>query len=467
MFKIFSQYFPAKVLFLILTENVLIFCSLLASIHIRFYSDPFLAEEMTQEPSFVWAAVLMVLLCQMCLYYSDLYDLTAVCRRSELLVQLIQALGGWCLLLTFGYILLPGLRIGRGILVITVALLLIGIVLWREAFGRLTFLFKAQERILILGTSQISTDLCRKLLTRKDLNFQIVGFLDENPDRVGERIVNPSIVGTIDQLSSIVAEERINRVIVGLRDRREKLPVQKLLKLRLQGVVVEDAHTLFEKVAGRISLDSMNPSWLIFSEGFRKFRWQLFLKRCFDVTLGLLGILLTFPLMVLAALCIKLDSKGPVLFRQERVGQLGRVFVMLKLRSMTAEAEAEGGPRWAVPNDARITRVGRVLRFLRLDELPQLFNILRGDMSFVGPRPERPFFVAQLEEKLKYYQDRHIVKPGLTGWAQINFAYASSEEEAREKLEYDFFYVKNFSILFDVAIIFKTMKTVLLGEGAR
>jgi sugar transferase (PEP-CTERM system associated) len=284
---------------------------------------------------------------------------------------------------------------------------------------------------------------------------------------VGEPIVNPAIIGTIDELVQIVERERIHRVVISLPDRRGRLPVRELLKLRLRGVHVEDAHTLYEHVAGRISLDSVHPSWLVFSDGFQKLRWQLFLKRCFDIVLASAGLLLSFPLIVLSAICIKLDSKGPILFRQERVGQFGGAFELFKFRSMVEDAESEGKPRWASANDSRVTRVGRLLRRSRLDELPQFFNVLKGDMSFVGPRPERPYFVARLEEKLKYYPDRHVVKPGLTGWAQINFRYASSEEETREKLEYDFFYIKNFSILFDLVIIFRTIKIVLLGEGAR
>jgi sugar transferase (PEP-CTERM system associated) len=347
-------------------------------------------------------------------------------------------------------------------------LALIPIFGWREGVSHMAgAIFKERQRVLFLGTGKIGIDLCRKLLQRSDLNFEIKGFLDDDPRRVGETVVNPKVIGTIDELPDIVERERISRIVVSLPDRRGRLPVRQLLALRLHGVVIEDAHTLYEHIAGRISLGSVQPSWLLFSSGFNKFRWQLFIKRCFDIVFAVIGLVLSLPIMLLVAICIRLDSKGPVLFRQERVGQFGRAFTLLKFRSMTTEAEADGKPRWATVNDARITRVGQFLRNSRLDELPQFFNIVRGDMSFVGPRPERPFFVAQLEKSLPYYQDRHVVKPGLTGWAQIQYAYTSSQEETQEKLEYDFFYIKNFSVLFDLAILFQTIKIVLWGQGAR
>ena len=467
MFKVFSQYLPIKVFFLIITENVLISCAVVVSSYLRYYTDPFMADELIHQPFFFSETFLIVALCQLCFYYNDLYDLTTVCRRSELLIRLVQALGGWCLLMALGKILFPNMLFGGTIMTVTATLALPAILAWREAVSRMSFFFRNRERVLILGTGQVGIDLCRRLLKRDDLNFEIVGFLAEDPQRVGERLVNPSVIGTIEELASIAGSERINRVVVSLPDRRGRMPVRELLKLRLQGVVIEDAHTLMESVAGRISLDSVRPSWLIFSDGFRKFRWQLFLKRCFDLALASVGIVLSLPIMALVAIAIKLDSKGPILFRQERVGQFGRIFTLLKFRSMKTEAESDGVPIWATHNDDRVTRVGRVLRSARLDELPQLFNILWGDMSLVGPRPERPYFVERLEKNLKYYPERHVVKPGLTGWAQIQFAYASTEDESREKLEYDFFYIKNASVLFDLAILFQTVKTVLFGEGAR
>ena len=466
MFKLFRQYLSKKVLFLFFTESVLISLALLVSIHLRFVGETFRVKDLLGENLFPIEALLIVGIGQLCLYYNDLYDLSTVCRRSELLIGLAQAIGGWCILLAAASVLYPPLLIGRGIILLTVSFTIIGIYVWREASARLGILFNTQERVLILGTSQVGIDLCRKLQSRPDLDFEIVGYLDEDHRRVGHHLGSQSIIGTINQLPQIAQEQKINRVIISLNDRRGKMPVHELLDLRLRGVVIEDAHTLYESLAGHISLDAINPSWLIFSSGFRKFRWQLFLKRCFDLLCASILFALTFPIMIVVAILVKLDSDGPALFKQERVGQFGKTFTLLKFRSMTKEAE-KNGAQWATKNDARVTRLGRFLRDYRFDELPQVFNILVGDMSFVGPRPERPVFVKQLEEKIPYYRERHLVKPGLTGWAQVRFPYASTEEETKKKLEYDFFYLKNFSVSFDLAIAMETVKTILYGRGAR
>jgi sugar transferase (PEP-CTERM system associated) len=467
MFKLFREYISLKVLFLLVTENLLIWGVLLFALNLGSYTSLSFFQRGIEGQSLLLITFLIGLLCQFCMYYTDLYDLTLVCRRSELMVRLAQAIGVWCLLMAVASFFFPKDLLGHNILSLTAVLVLAGICLWREGIGQVGFLFKRfGERVLILGTGQIGIDLCRKILTRNDLNLEVAGFLAEEPGRVGERLVNPGIIGTLDNLVEIVRQEKINRIVVSLQDRRGRLPVEDLLKLRLQGIVVEDASTLYESVSGRVPVGCLRPSSLAFSEGFRKFRWQLFLKRCFDLVFTSLGIILSFPLMVLIAVCIKLDSEGPILFRQERVGQFERVFTLLKFRSMRVGSEP-GLPCWATQGDARITRVGRLLRHFRLDEMPQFFNILRGDMSIVGPRPERPYFVEKLKESIQYYGERHLVKPGLTGWAQIKFHYSSSEDETREKLEYDFFYIKNFSTLFDLAIIFQTIKTVLSGEGAR
>jgi sugar transferase (PEP-CTERM system associated) len=467
MFKLFREYISLKVIFLLVTENLLIWGALLFAVNLQSYTRLSFSQQGIEGQNLLVITFLVGLLCQFCMYYTDLYDLTLVCRRSDLMVRLAQATGIWCLLMALAYFVFPESLVGHNVLLLTALLILAGIVLWRECISHAGFLFKSGERILILGTGHIGIDLCRKLLARNDLNLEIAGFLAEEPGRVGERLVNPSIIGTIDELVQIVTQKKINRVVVSMHDRRGRLPVQDLLRLRLQGIIVEDASTLFESVAGRVPIGWLRPSSLTFSDGFKKFRWQLLLKRCFDLVFASLGIVLAFPLMVIVAVCIKLDSEGPILFRQERMGQFEHVFRLLKFRSMRVDSESNGLPCWATQNDPRVTRVGRFLRYCRLDELPQFFNILRGDMSFVGPRPERPYFVQKLKEKIPYYEERHLVKPGLTGWAQIKFHYSSSEDETREKLEYDFFYIKNFSILFDLVIIFQTVKTVLSGQGAR
>jgi sugar transferase (PEP-CTERM system associated) len=251
-----------------------------------------------------------------------------------------------------------------------------------------------------------------------------------------------------------------------LSDRRGKLPIEQLLKAKMNGVRVEDATTTYERVTGKILIDDLRPSWLIFSEGFRVSRWTRLMKRSIDLPLAAALAIVSFPAMVLTALAIWLESGGPVLYCQERVGENGRLFTLCKFRSMRHDAEQAGRPVWATAGDDRITRVGRVIRKSRLDELPQLWNVVRGDMSFVGPRPERPYFVNELARAIPFYQQRHAVKPGITGWAQVKYRYGSSLEDAMEKLRYDLYYIKHLSITFDLTIVFDTVKVVLFRKGA-
>jgi sugar transferase (PEP-CTERM system associated) len=275
------------------------------------------------------------------------------------------------------------------------------------------------------------------------------------------------VLGKAADLGTIIAEHQVDRIIVGLSDRRGRLPIQELLQAKLSGVRVEDATTTYERLTGKILLDDLKPSWLIFSDGFRASRITRVLKRMLDLSLSLLGFMLAAPLMALTALAIRLDSPGSVLYSQERVGENGRIFTVYKFRSMRTDAERAGQAVWARDKDDRVTRVGRFIRATRLDELPQLWNVMRGDMSFVGPRPERPFFVEQLAREIPFYVQRHAVKPGVTGWAQVKYQYGSSIEDAMEKLRYDLYYIKHMSVFFDLTIVLDTVKVVLFGKGAK
>lgn len=279
--------------------------------------------------------------------------------------------------------------------------------------------------------------------------------------------MNANVIGSYEQLEEIVEREGIDKIVVALSDRRGVLPVEVLLSCKLRGVKAEDVATFYEQVSGKIMLENLRPSWLIFSEDFTISALTRALKRLQDIVLSIVGGVLALPVAILVAICIRLDSRGPVLFRQERVGQHGKPFTLIKFRSMKVDAEATTGPIYAEADDPRITRVGRVIRRLRLDELPQLFNVLNGDMSFVGPRPERRFFVEQFEKDIPYYTRRMSVKPGVTGWSQVKYPYGANAEDAAEKLRLDLYYVKNMSSLFDLFIILQTVKIVLLGQGAR
>jgi sugar transferase (PEP-CTERM system associated) len=271
----------------------------------------------------------------------------------------------------------------------------------------------------------------------------------------------------VDELPALVAQYGISRIIVALEDRRQTLPIRDLVRLRVAGVRVEEAHSTVSSLTGRVWLETVKPSWFVFSDGFRRSALTAFLKRTIDLACGLLGLVLSSPLMLIVAAAIRVDSRGPVIYRQPRVGLRGRVFDVLKFRSMRIDAEAQNGAQWASECDPRVTRVGGFLRKYRLDELPQFVNVIRGEMSFVGPRPERPVFVEQLRKEISYYDERHTVRPGLTGWAQVQYQYGASVEDAARKMEYDLFYLKNMSILFDCAIIFKTVGIVLTGHGGR
>jgi sugar transferase (PEP-CTERM system associated) len=273
------------------------------------------------------------------------------------------------------------------------------------------------------------------------------------------------LLGKIQDLDSLVDETRPDIVVVAQIDRRGCFPAQTLLECRLRGIRVEDWPTFYEKATGKILVTAVRPSWLIFSDGFVKTPRTEIIKRLFDVGASLVGILLSLPLMALAAIAIKLESSGPVLYRQPRLGQNGCVFILNKFRSMRQDAEKETGPVWATQQDSRITRVGGFLRRTRLDELPQLFNVLFGHMSFIGPRPERPEFVSELQKQIPYYIERLAVKPGITGWAQVRYRYGSSVEDAVEKLQYDLYYIKNLSLFLDLLIVLNTVQVVLFARG--
>ena len=428
-----------------------------------------LAASLQQAPDLganLWKVALVTVICQLCLYYNDFYDLTLVQSNRELVVRLLQAVGAASIVLAAVYFVVPGLMIGDGIFVSALFVFLVGILGWRLLFNRLMRSTHLQERLLVVGTGETARKVARQILDQREFAYRIVGFIGDDPRRVGERLVNPAIVGTPGDIPRLVAEHQIDRIIVGLADRRGKLPVDELLQAKLAGVRVEDVTTTYERVTGKILIDGLRPSWLIFSDGFRVSRLTRWMKRSIDLGLSLVLGVLSAPAMLLTALAIYLESGRPVLYCQERVGENGRLFTLCKFRSMRQDAEKGGQPIWATDGDHRITRVGRLIRTTRLDELPQFWNVIRGDMSFVGPRPERPYFVAQLAKEIPFYQQRHAVKPGLTGWAQVKYRYGSSLEDAMEKLRYDLYYIKHLSVFFDLTIVFDTVKVVLFRKGA-
>jgi sugar transferase (PEP-CTERM system associated) len=322
-----------------------------------------------------------------------------------------------------------------------------------------------KKRFLILGTGRLAVDLCRVITSKNQWLINIVGFLDGNAERVGEHLGKPGIIGTYDQLIQLVEQHRVDTIVVCLEDRRAMLPVQSLLDCKAMGLDIVDGHQLFEEASGRLSIDSLRPSVLIFSTGFRRRLTSVVSKRLLDVVISIVGLVVLVPLFVFIAALIRLDSPGSVFYRQVRVGLRGQPYMIWKFRSMRQDAE-KSGPRWAQADDPRISRVGWWLRKTRIDEFPQLVNVLRGEMSLVGPRPERPVFVQDLRTAIPYYDLRHTVRPGVTGWAQVKFRYGASQEDSHTKLQYDLYYVKNLSFLLDLKILAHTIRVMMLGEGA-
>jgi sugar transferase (PEP-CTERM system associated) len=360
------------------------------------------------------------------------------------------------------------LIIGRGVFVMASAVIVALVAGWRIAFEWLAVRVGPSERLLIVGTSEASVALARELFSRRqELGVELVGFVDSDPSRVGTSLINPGVVGTVQDIPAIVRSRRVERVVVSLADARGKLPVDDLLQMKLNdGVKFDHLASVYEEYTGKIAIENLRPSWLIFSPGFRKSRVLAGAKRAMDVAGAAVGLSLTLPLLVIVAIAIKVTSRGPVLYNQQRVGKDGRLFTIHKFRSMRVDAEAVTGAVWATKDDPRVTAVGRVLRRTRIDELPQLWNVLVGDMSVVGPRPERPEFVAELTKQIPFYGQRHAVRPGVTGWAQVRHAYGSSVDDALQKLQYELFYIKRLSIAFDLFIALETLKTVLVRRGS-
>ena len=416
----------------------------------------------------LWKAVLVAGVTQVCLYYGDLYDLRRLGDRRDLFIRIVQALAAASFILAAIYYWFPDLVIGRGVFLISAAFIVTLVIGWRVAFDWLSRQLGPRERLLLVGTNAPAIALARELFARRqDLGVEIVGFVDPDPSLVGAPVINPGVIGTIEDIPSIVRARSVDRVVVSLTDARGKLPMEKLLDMKLDGVTFDHLASVYEEYTGKIAVENLRPSWFIFSSGFRKTRVLAASKRVLDVVASALGLVVTAPLMALVALAVRLTSPGPVLYHQNRVGLHGRIFVVHKFRTMRENAEAETGAVWAAKDgDPRVTSIGGILRRVRLDELPQLWNVLKGEMSFVGPRPERPEFVSNLTEQIPYYGQRHVIRPGVTGWAQVRYTYGASTEDALEKLQYDLFYIKNISIALDFYILFLTIKTVIARRGA-
>jgi sugar transferase (PEP-CTERM system associated) len=468
MIRLFNRYISPKSLVLLLLEGGLITAALLAGVWIRFWDDATGMNAYITLPSFTAQAAVFVLSLQLCFYYCDLYTPTAIRSRYEQVIAVAQSVGAGCLLLAILYFIFPPLLLGRGVFFISVGLVPLLVPLCRAVVDRAWLAAAPQENVLILGTASLACRVAAEIERRGDLNLRAAGFIDLSAE------VHPQTLGglpvfsfTEGRIQSIVEQHAISRIVVALEDRRNVLPTRELVRLRVQGIRVEEAHSVIAGLTGRVWLETVKPSWFVFSDGFRRSAVTLVAKRLLDLSAGVVGLAISAPVMLLVAIAVRLDSAGRVFYGQSRVGLRGNCFRLLKFRSMRQDAEAANGAQWAVDNDPRVTRVGWFLRKYRLDELPQFINVIRGDMSLVGPRPERPEFVKILRTQISYYDERHSVRPGITGWAQVQYGYGNTVNDTIRKLEYDLFYLKNLSLFFDCAIILDTVRVVLTGRGGK
>jgi len=455
--RIFNVYYPGRALIFVMGEALMIFASLLIGVIWRFREDSFLVLNFEHGYYTVFILTFLTLLLA---HGFDLYDPLQFEAKRGLYFRVLLVPG----LLAFGLAILgaifPNVMLGNfsllsGLIVLTVALLA-----WRSAYAWLVSQPYLRERVYVLGTGERAQTLVEGLKGHLETGIDVVGWTGE----VGDNLTRDNMAA---HLQAIARQKSVHRVIVAMQDRRDTMPMQELLHLRLHNAVhIEDATSWLEKISGKIEVEHLYPSWIIFEEGFRFTDGFQIVRRLVHFGVGLTVLILTAPLIPFIALAIRLDSPGPVFYRQKRVGRGEKVFNCYKFRSMRQDAEADIGATWADDDDPRITRVGKFLRLSRLDEIPQLWCVLKGDMAFVGPRPERPEFVEWLMKEIPYYRMRHLVRPGITGWAQIRYKYCNTVEDAKEKLKYDLFYIKNASIGLDVVILFQTIKIVILGRGA-
>lgn len=456
--------FSPRTIGLLLADAAIIYGGIVLALYLRLGFNG--AEYQLNENNGWEKVILATLVCLLLLYFHDLYDYTVMGHRRELLLRLTQALGiAWALLAILFYFV-PLLIIGRGTSLYSVVITLSALLGWRVVIHYLTGHPEIGEKILIVGAGDAAIDTAHAVWKRRDAGYRIVGFVAEDFAAVNTKLPKARTLGTTDRLEQIVKDENIDRIVIAVRERRGSFPTEELLRMSLAGdVAIEECTSFYERITGQVHLEMVRPSWLIFAGRGRDTRLKMVFREIVHRMMGFIGLIISLPIALLTAILIKLDSKGEIFYKQERVGKNGRVFQVIKFRSMKTDAEADGKPVWATGNDDRTTRVGRIIRKIRVDEIPQFWNIIKGEMSFVGPRPERPHFVAQLAEEINFYEHRHLVAPGLTGWAQIKYPYGASVEDARQKLQYDLYYIKNQTLALDLIIVFETIKTVIFGKG--
>lgn len=457
--RIFKHYIPLALISLFLFESIVIGVSVFFSQ----YSSSYLGNG---SPYKIHDYIVIISVISVVFYVVNMYDLKCLRSKREIICSVfIYQLSSYFLIASLDF-LLPFVNISRSVFFASLALSFPSIVLFRIIYSCILNIEKLQEKVLIIGNTDIAEKILNALKTDSCLGYRVLGCLTERGVTGAGKGSTLRILGDISRLSAIVSETNPEVVVIALSERRGAFPVQEILECKLRGIRVEDWPAFYERVTGKILIQDLRPSWLIFADGFTRNHLAQSCKRLIDTLLAAIGICVSLPLAACIFVLTKFDSRGPVIYRQERVGENGKVFSLCKFRTMIADAEKASGPVWSATVDPRVTRLGKILRRTGMDEIPQLFNVLRGDMSFVGPRPERPHFVAELQRDIPYYAQRLAVKPGITGWAQVRYGYGSTLNDAIEKLQYDLYYIKNMSLFLDLLIILSTVHKVLFAQVA-
>jgi len=458
--RLFRVFIPASVVALLISEIILVLGCYVAAVLVLGV-DPYFY--LFVENNY-WKLLVVTGLIILLFYFQDLYENLRIVSRVVLVQQVCLAVGSALLLMAFIGYLKPDVLLSRWLMIAGSFGVIIVLPLWRIAFWRYVVVNMKSERVLLMGNSSILDEIIRPILDRPEFGYTILGYLCEDDGPCEFPI---PCLGKVNEVRRVCEEYKPTRIVVGMAERRNRLPVQDLLEIRFGGIRIEDAADTYEVAMHRVCSRKIQPSQLIFSSTLGPRSQAIAFQKAYSLVLGLIGIVFTLPFMIVAAIAVKLSSKGPILYRQRRVGLNGKTFWLYKFRSMYVDAEARTGAVWAKKDDPRVTPVGKWLRKLRLDELPQFWNVVKGDMSIVGPRPERPEFVDLLAQQIPYYRQRLAVKPGITGWAQINHKYGDTQLDAMIKLEYDLYYIKHIAPALDFYIIFHTIKVMLLSRGAQ
>lgn len=457
---ILKKYYPLRNIVFFLGEGFLIFLAI-SSVYLFYTGSIFFFDGILL---YAIRALLVTITFQLCLYYFDIYDLSTIPSFSDTATRVTQAFGFGCIALAVLYYFFPVIIISTKIFWTGYVVICAVITIWRFFYAIILARRMFSQSVLLIGTGTLADNISLAIENKQDSGYKISALIGETPPNINPR--NIPVFQKADNLLLLCNKYKTEKIIIALDDKRGKMPVPELMSCKIHGIPIVTGINFYERLTGKIMVEKVNPSWIIYSEGFKQSRVGRFWKRLLDLIVSVAGLVLSMPLIVASALFIKLESPGTIFYNQKRVGEKGRNFNVIKFRSMRSDAEKDG-PVWAAQKDNRVTRYGSFMRKTRIDEIPQMWNVLKGDMSFVGPRPERPVFVRELEAKIPYYSLRHIIKPGITGWAQVFYPYGASEEDALRKLEYDLYYIKNLTLFMDLWIIFQTIKIILFQKGSR